>query len=148
MSVECLPCAEQRGLTPRSSGAPTAWRTGPQARGQRPILRFLSSTPRRRCPLSSNVRRHKQQFFDPHFEVGQKSKLRISYLDSDNYALTYPHTTLGSTYAKRLCSATCILCAIAFFYILCLRQRTDCSRYSVENATSSGCTRGQLPLAR
>ena len=44
------------GLTTRSSGAPTAWRTGHQALGLRPILRLLSSAPRRRCPLSSNVR--------------------------------------------------------------------------------------------
>ena len=47
-------------LTPRSSGAPTACRTGHQALGLRPILRLLSSAPRRRCPLSSNVRPHSQ----------------------------------------------------------------------------------------
>jgi hypothetical protein len=46
------------GLTPRSSGAPTAWHTGHQALGLRPILRLLSSVPRHYCPLSSNVRPH------------------------------------------------------------------------------------------
>ena len=46
----------QRGLTIRSSGAPTAWHTGHQALGLRPILRLLSSAPRRRRPLSSHVR--------------------------------------------------------------------------------------------
>ena len=45
-------------LTPRSSGAPTAWHTGHQALGLRPILRLLSSAPRCRRPLSSNVRPH------------------------------------------------------------------------------------------
>ena len=45
-----------RGLTIRSSGAPTAWHTGHQALGLRPILRLLSSVSRRRRPLSSNVR--------------------------------------------------------------------------------------------
>ena len=45
-------------LTLRSSGAPTAWRTGHQALGLRPILRLLSSTPRRRRPLSLHVRHH------------------------------------------------------------------------------------------
>ena len=49
----------QRGLTTRSSGAPTAWHTDHQALGLRPILRLLSSVPRRWRPLSSNVRRHK-----------------------------------------------------------------------------------------
>jgi len=44
------------GLTSRSSGAPTACRTGHQALGLRPILRLLSSAPCRRRPLSSNVR--------------------------------------------------------------------------------------------
>ena len=53
------PCAKW-GLTLRSSGAPTAWRTGHQALGLRPILRLLSSAPRRRCPLSSNVRPRRQ----------------------------------------------------------------------------------------
>jgi hypothetical protein len=48
----------QRCLTLRSSGAPTAWRTGHQAQGLRPILRLLSSTPRCWLPLTSNVRRH------------------------------------------------------------------------------------------
>jgi hypothetical protein len=49
-----------RRLTPRSSGAPTAWRAGHQALGLRPILRLLSSVPCRRRPLSSNVRQHSQ----------------------------------------------------------------------------------------
>jgi hypothetical protein len=49
----------QRCLTLRSSGAPTAWRTGHQAQGLRPILRLLSSTPRCLLPLTSNVRRRK-----------------------------------------------------------------------------------------
>ena len=44
------------GLTPRSSGAPTACHAGPQALGLRPILRLLSSAPCRCHPLSSNVR--------------------------------------------------------------------------------------------
>jgi len=47
-----------RGLTPRSSGAPTAGHAGHQALGLRPILRLLSSAPCRRRPLSSNVRQH------------------------------------------------------------------------------------------
>jgi hypothetical protein len=46
----------KRCLTLRSSGAPTAWRTGHQAQGLRPILRLLSSTPRCCLPLTSNVR--------------------------------------------------------------------------------------------
>ena len=45
-----------RGLTIRSSGAPTAWHTGHQALGLRPILRLLSSAPRHWRQLSSNVR--------------------------------------------------------------------------------------------
>jgi len=44
------------GLTPRSSGAPTACHAGHQALGLRPILLLLSSAPCRRRPLSSNVR--------------------------------------------------------------------------------------------
>jgi hypothetical protein len=44
------------GLTLRSSGAPTAWHTGHQAQGLRPILRLLSSAPYRWLPLTSNVR--------------------------------------------------------------------------------------------
>jgi hypothetical protein len=48
----------QRCLTPRSSGAPTSRRTGHQAQGLRPILRLLSSAPRCRLPLTSNVRQH------------------------------------------------------------------------------------------
>ena len=51
--------ARQRGLTPRSSGAPTAGHAGQQALGLRPILRLLPSAPCRRRPLSSNVRRRK-----------------------------------------------------------------------------------------
>ena len=43
-------------LTPRSSRAPTAWHAGHQALGLRPILRLLSSAPRCRCRLNSNVR--------------------------------------------------------------------------------------------
>ena len=50
-----------RGLTIRSSGATTAWHTGHQALGLRPILRLLSSAPRRRRPLSSNVRPRNKQ---------------------------------------------------------------------------------------
>ena len=46
------------GLTPRSSGAPTAGHAGHQALGLRPILRLLSSASCRRRPLSSNVRHH------------------------------------------------------------------------------------------
>ena len=48
-----------RGLTLRSSRAPTARRAGQQALGLRPILRLLSSTPRCRARLNSNVRLHK-----------------------------------------------------------------------------------------
>ena len=51
----CAKC----GLTLRSSGAPTAWRTGHQALGLRPIFRLLSGAPRCRCRLNSNVRPHK-----------------------------------------------------------------------------------------
>ena len=47
------------GLTPRSRRAPTAWHTGRQALGLRPILRLPSSVPRCRCRLSSNVRRRR-----------------------------------------------------------------------------------------
>ena len=46
----------QRCLTPRSSGATTAWRAGHQALGLRPILRLLSSASCRCRPLISNVR--------------------------------------------------------------------------------------------
>ena len=42
----------------RSSRAPTACHAGHQALGLRPILRLLSSAPRRRCRLNSNVRQH------------------------------------------------------------------------------------------
>ena len=49
-----------RGLTLRSSRAPTARRAGQQALGLRPILRLLSSTPRCRARLNSNVRPHKR----------------------------------------------------------------------------------------
>ena len=45
-----------RGLTLRSSRAPTARRAGQQALALRPILRLLSSTPRCRARLNSNVR--------------------------------------------------------------------------------------------
>ena len=50
--------AAQRGLTPRSSGAPTA---GHQARsgGTRYIFASPGLASRRRLPLSSNVRAHK-----------------------------------------------------------------------------------------
>ena len=48
--------AARRGLTFRSSGAPTACRAGHQALGLRPILRLLSSAPCRCRPLNSNVR--------------------------------------------------------------------------------------------
>ena len=44
-----------RGLTLRSSGTPTARRTGHQAQGLRPILRLLSSASRRWRPLSSTL---------------------------------------------------------------------------------------------
>jgi hypothetical protein len=37
---------------------PTAGRPGRQALGLRPILRLLSSAPRRRRPLGSHVRHH------------------------------------------------------------------------------------------
>jgi len=47
------------GLTPRSSGAPTACHAGHQSLGLRPILRLLSSAPCHRRPLSSNVRPRK-----------------------------------------------------------------------------------------
>jgi len=43
----CYKC----GLTPRSSWAPTAWHTGHQALELRPILRLLSSAPRRWCQV-------------------------------------------------------------------------------------------------
>ena len=50
----------ERGLTPQSSGPPTAWRLGQPAQGLRPILRWLSKPPHRRCPLTSNVRHHRR----------------------------------------------------------------------------------------
>ena len=46
-------------LTPRSSRAPTAWHAGHQAQGLRPTMRLLSSAPRCRCRLNSNVRQRK-----------------------------------------------------------------------------------------
>ena len=49
---------QQCGLTPRSSGPPTAWRTDRQALGLRPILRLPAGAPRCRGPLNSNVRPH------------------------------------------------------------------------------------------
>ena len=52
----------RRGLTLRSSGAPTAWRTGRQALGLRPIVRLPSSTPCRCRPLNSNVRQREAQY--------------------------------------------------------------------------------------
>jgi hypothetical protein len=45
-------------LTRRSSGHPAACQSGHQAQGLRPILRLLSSLPRRWVPLSFNVRPH------------------------------------------------------------------------------------------
>ena len=54
--VQVAPSQKTRGLTPRSSGAPTACRAGHQAPGLRPILRLLSSATYRCRPLSSNVR--------------------------------------------------------------------------------------------
>ena len=52
---------EECGLTPRSRRAPTAWHTGRQALGLRPILRLPPSAPRCRCRLSSNVRPRQSQ---------------------------------------------------------------------------------------
>ena len=54
----CTATTAARCLTPRSSRAPTACHTGHQALGLRPILRLLSSAPRCRCRLNSNVRQH------------------------------------------------------------------------------------------
>ena len=48
----------RRCLTLRSSRASTACRAGHQALGPWPILRLLSSAPRRRRQLTSNVRNH------------------------------------------------------------------------------------------
>jgi hypothetical protein len=53
------PTSEDRRLTLHSSGAPTALRAGHQVQGLRPILHLLSSAQRRRAPLNSNVRHHK-----------------------------------------------------------------------------------------
>ena len=50
--------ASRCSLTPRSSRAPTAWHAGQHAPGLRPIVRMLSSAPRCRCRLNSNVRPH------------------------------------------------------------------------------------------
>ena len=57
----------QRGLTPRSSGAPTVCHAGHQALGLRPILRLLSSAPSRCRPLSSNVRPQTKASHGPNF---------------------------------------------------------------------------------
>jgi hypothetical protein len=48
-----------RRLTPRSSGAPTAWGPG-RAVPHFVIMHRAARAPRRRLPLSSNVRPHKQ----------------------------------------------------------------------------------------
>jgi len=61
-----------RGLTPRSSGAPTAGHAGHQALGLRPILRLLSGASCRRRPLSSNVRPRNQ----PHAHQLRPDRLR------------------------------------------------------------------------
>jgi hypothetical protein len=52
------PPSEHCCLTPRSSGASTAWRPGREAPTQA-IMRLAARAPRRCRPLSSNVRPHK-----------------------------------------------------------------------------------------
>ena len=56
---------ENRSLTSRSSGTPTACRASHQAQGLRPILRLLPGTPRCRGPLNSNVRQRRKRHAVP-----------------------------------------------------------------------------------
>ena len=69
LQFACTATTAARCLTPRSSRAPTACHAGP-AGGTRYIFASRARASHRRCPLNSNVRRHKRrQWFGYHHQI-------------------------------------------------------------------------------